>query len=70
MTLGANYVPFNYALIAAGYAFKQKNFSVSFRLKNFKIAYIYDNDLIINDVKVAKSKVFDGKIYTGFVFDF
>ncbi len=69
-TLGANYVPFNYALIAAGYAFKQKSFSVSFRLKNFKIAYIYDNDLIINDVKVAKSKVFDGKIYTGFVFDF
>lgn len=69
-TLGANYVPFNNALIAAGYAFKQQSFSISFRLKNFKIAYIYDNDLMINDLKLAKSKIFDGKIYTGFVFDF
>jgi hypothetical protein len=69
-SLGVNYVPFNNGLIAAGYAFKQQSFSVSFRLKHFKIAYIYDNDLVINDVKVSKNKVFNGKIYSGFVFDF
>jgi len=69
-SLGVNYVPFNNGLIAAGYAFKQQSFSVSFRLKNFKIAYIYDNNLVINDVRVSKNKVFDGKIYSGFVFDF
>ena len=69
-SLGVNYVPFNNALIAAGYAFKQKSFSASFRLKHFMIAYIYDNGLVINDVKIAKSKVFNGKIYSGFTFDF
>ena len=69
-SLGVNYVPFNDALIAAGYAFNQQSFSLSFRLKHFKIAYINDNNLVINDVKAAKSKIFDGKIYTGFVFDF
>ncbi|HJY23617.1 MAG TPA: hypothetical protein VJ279_12065, partial [Hanamia sp.] len=69
-SLGVNYVPFNNGLIAAGYAFNQQSFSVAFRLKNFKIAYINDNSLVINDVKVAKSKIFDGKIYSGFVFDF
>ncbi len=70
VSLGINYVPFNNGLIAAGYAFKQQSFSVAFRLKHFRIAYIYDNNLVVNDVKVAKSKVFDGKIYSGFVFDF
>ena len=69
-SIGINYVPFNYGLIAAGYAFKQESFSVSFRLKHFKIAYINDNNLVINDVKISKSKLFDGKIYSGFVFDF
>jgi len=69
-TIGVNYVPLNEALIAAGYAVKQGSFSVSFRLKHFKIAYIYDNNLVISEVKVAKSKIFDGKIYSGFVFDF
>ena len=69
-SLGANYVPFNNCLIAAGYAFKQESFSVSFRLKHFKIAYINDNSLVINNVKVSKNKVFNGKIYSGFVFDF
>lgn len=69
-SLGANYVPFNNALISAGYAFKQQSYSVSFRLKNFKIAYINDNGLVRNDLKRAKSKIFDGKIYSGFVFDF
>ena len=69
-SVGINYVAFNNALIAGGYTFKQKSFSVSFRLKHFKIAYINDNNLVINDVKVGKNKVFNGKIYSGFVFDF
>ncbi|MEO6682007.1 MAG: hypothetical protein ABIN48_04200 [Ginsengibacter sp.] len=69
-SVGVNYVPFNDGLIAAGYAFNQQSFSVSFRLKNFKIAYINDNNLVVNDVKVSKTKLFNGKIYSGFVFDF
>lgn len=67
---GVNYVPFNDAMIAAGYAFKQKSFSVSLKLKHFKLAYINDNDLVINDTKVGKNKILNGKIYSGFVFDF
>lgn len=69
-SLGVNYVPFNNALIGAGYAFKQQSFSISFRLKNFRIAYINDNGLVVNDLKKSKSKIFNGKIYSGFVFDF
>ena len=69
-SVGLNYVPFNNGLIAAGYAFNQQSFSVSFKLKHFKIAYIDDNNLVVNDVRVAKNKVFNGKIYSGFVFDF
>ena len=69
-TLGVNYVPFNNGLIAAGYAFKQQSFSLSFRLKHFKIAYINDNGLMVNDLKKAKSSIFNGQIYSGFVFDF
>lgn len=69
-SVGVNYVPFNNGLIAAGYAFKQESFSVSFKLKHFKIAYINDNSLVRNDVKIAKSSIFNGKIYSGFVFDF
>lgn len=69
-SIGVNYVPFNKALIAAGYAFNQQSFSVSFRWNHFKIAYINDNHLVINDVNRARNKVFDGKIYSGFVFDF
>lgn len=68
--VGVNYVPFNDGLIAAGYTVRQKSFSVMFKLRHFKIAYINDNNLIINDVKVAKNNVFNGKIYSGFVFDF
>jgi hypothetical protein len=70
VSAGINFVPFNNALIAGGYAFKQQSFSVAFRLRNFKIAYINDNNLVVNDTKPGKNKIFDGKIYSGFVFDF
>ncbi len=69
-SLGVNYVPFNDGLVAAGYAFKQKSFSVMFKLKHFKIAYINTNNLVINNIRVGKNKVFNGQIYSGFVFDF
>ena len=70
VAVGVNYVPFNDALIAGGYAFKQKSFSAMFKLKHFKIAYINNNNLVINDIRVGKNKVFNGQIYSGFVFDF
>ena len=69
-SVGVNYVPANNILLAAGYAFKQQSFSASFRWKHFKLAYINDNNLVINEVRVAKNKLFNGKIYSGFVFDF
>ncbi len=65
-SVGVNYVPFNNGLIAAGYAFKQQSFSVSFKLKHFKIAYIYDNNLIINEVRVSKNKAFRWEDIFGF----
>ena len=70
VAVGVNYVPFNDALIAGGYAFKQKSFSAMFKLKHFKIAYINTNNLVINDIRVGKNKVFNGQIYSGFVYDF
>ncbi|MEO6358624.1 MAG: hypothetical protein ABIU77_08750 [Ferruginibacter sp.] len=69
-SVGVNYVPANNVLLAGGYAFKQQSFSVSFRWKHFKLAYINDNNLVINEVRVAKNSLFNGKIYSGFVFDF
>ena len=69
-SVGVNYVPFNDGLVAAGYAIKQQSFSVSLRLKHFRIAYINDNGLIRNDARRYKMKLFDGKIYSGFVFNF
>ncbi|MDN3654581.1 hypothetical protein QWZ08_03020 [Ferruginibacter paludis] len=68
--IGVNYVPANNILLATGYAIKQQSFSASFRWKHFKLAYINDNNLMINEVRLAKNKLFNGKIYSGFVFDF
>lgn len=70
VSAGINYVPVNNGLLAAGYAFKQKSFSASARFKYFKIAYIYDNNLMVNDINVGKSKLFNGKIYSGIVINF
>jgi hypothetical protein len=70
VTSGANYVPFNNALLSAGYAFKQKSFSGSFKWKQFRVAYIDDNNLMKSEKHPGKSKIFNGHIYSGFVFDF
>ena len=67
--LGINYVPFNNALLSAGFAVKQLSYSVAFRIKHFRIAYINDNDWLINERSKGKSAILNGRIYGGFVFD-
>lgn len=69
VSLGVNYVPFNNALISAGVAFKQLSYSAAFRMKFFRLAYINDNSLMVNDTKKGKSSILNGKIYGGFIFD-
>jgi hypothetical protein len=69
-TIGLNYVPFNNALISAGVAVKQLGYSLSFRLKHFRIAYINDNDWMVNEKRKGKYSILNGAIYSGFVFDF
>jgi hypothetical protein len=68
--IGVNYVPFNNALISAGFAVKQMSYSFAFRIKNFRIAYINDNDFLVNERRDSKlGGLFNGKIYGGFIFD-
>ena len=66
---GVNYVPFNNALISAGLAVKQLSYSFAFRIKYFRIAYINDNDFLINEKRKGKSGILNGRIYGGFIFD-
>ena len=69
VALGVNYVPFNNALISAGMTVKQLSYSFAFRIKNFRIAYINDNDRMVNEKGKGKYDVLNGKIYGGFIFD-
>jgi len=66
---GINYVPFNNALISAGIAVKQLSYSIAFRIKHFRIAYINDNDWLVNEKRKGKSGILNGRIYGGFIFD-
>ena len=66
---GVNYVPFNNALISGGIAVKQLSYSLAFRIKHFRIAYINDNDWMINEKRKGRSGILNGKIYGGFIFD-
>ena len=68
-TLGLNYVPFNNALLSAGFAVKQMSYSFAFRMKYFRIAYINDNEWLTNERKKGKLEILNGKIYGGFIFD-
>jgi hypothetical protein len=68
-TVGVNYVPFNNALLSAGMALKQLSYSFAFRLKHFRVAYINDNNWLINDKRQGKSSILNGRIYGGFIFD-
>lgn len=69
VTLGVNFVPFNNALLSAGVAMKQQSYSLAFRIKHFRVAYINDNEWLINERRQGKSAILNGKIYGGFVFD-
>ncbi len=64
-SIGVNYVPFNDALLAAGFTFKQKSFSVSAQLKHFKITLINDNALLINNTKKFSSPILIRKFIPG-----
>lgn len=66
-SLGINYVPFNNALLSGGFAVKQMSYSLAFRIKHFRIAYINDNDWLVNDHR--KAKFMNGQLYGGFIFD-
>ncbi len=68
--VGINYVPFNDALISAGVAFKQMSYSAAFRIKHFRIAYVNDNEYMVNEKRKGKSDILNGKIYGGFSFNF
>jgi len=70
VSVGINYVPFNNALLSAGYVFRQKGFTAGFKWKQFKTSYVNDNDLMASEKKPGKSKLFNGRIYTGVAFDF
>lgn len=67
--LGINYVPFNNALISGGFAVKQMSYSLAFRIRHFRIAYINDNEWLVNDQRKGKSTILNGQIYGGFIFD-
>ena len=69
VSLGVNYVPFNNALVSAGVAFKQLSYSVAFRMKYFRLAYVNDNEFMANEIKKGKVNILNGKIYGGFIFD-
>lgn len=69
-SIGINYVPFNNAIISAGLAVKQLSYSLAFRMKHFRIAYINDNDFLNNQKRQGKSGILNGNIHGGFVFDF
>lgn len=69
-SLGVNFVPFNNALISAGYALKQQSYSIAFRIKNFRIAYVDDKDWMVSERRQGKTNFLNGKIYGGFIFDF
>jgi len=67
---GVNFVPFNDALISAGIAVKQLSYSLAFRLKHFRLAYIDDNDWLVNEKRQGKSGILNGRLYGGFSFNF
>ena len=69
-TIGVNYVPFNNALISAGFAVKQLSYSATFKIKHFRIAYIDDNKFMFNERKSGRSGILNGRIYGGFSFNF
>src|SRR5438045_2458221 len=52
--IGINYVPFNNALIMAGFAVKQLSYSAAFKFSHFKISYVNDNGYLFDGKKKWK----------------
>ena len=69
-SFGVSYVPFNNALVSAGIAVKQLSYSLAFRIKYFRIAYINDNHWLVNEKRKGKTGLLNGSIYGGFIVDF
>ncbi|MBK7763059.1 MAG: hypothetical protein IPI46_06750 [Bacteroidetes bacterium] len=69
LSVGANFVPFTNALISAGFTAKQMSYSLAFRLKHFRIAYINDNGLMVQEKRVGNHKLLNGRVFGGFVVD-
>ena len=70
VTVGVNYIPLNNMLLSGGYAFKQQAFSFSFRMKYFRLTYINDNGLMVNEEKEGKANILNGQLYSGLIFIF
>lgn len=70
LSLGVNYIPFNNALLSGGFAFKQQSFSLSFRIKYFRVSYVNDNSFMVNDQRKGKSSILNGQLHTGLSFTF
>lgn len=68
-TVGVNYVPFNHALLSAGFSVKQLSYSVAFKMKYFRVAYVNDNGLTTYEKRAGKISLFNGNLYTGFAID-
>lgn len=69
MSIGLNVVPFNNMLLTGGYAVQQGNYSLSLRMKHFRIAFLHDNNYFFNESRVPKHKLLNGRIHGGFVID-
>lgn len=70
VTLGINYIPFNNALLSGGFAFRQKSFSASFRMKYFRLSYVNDNGLMVNEKRRGKANILNGQLYSGIALTF
>ena len=70
LTIGANWIPFNNALASAGFACKQKSYTLGFKWKQFRISYIDDNGLMASNKNPGRSKFLNGRIYSGAMFNF
>lgn len=69
-TVGVSYVPFNNAILSAGYAVKHSDYYLSLKLQHFRMGYIQDRNWLVAERKTTVSDFFKGRFYTGFMYDF
>ena len=68
IAMGLNYVPFNNVLVSINTAIKSKAYSIAFRLKHFRLAFIDDGGWLIDDRVAKKSNFLKGRISGGFTY--